>query len=211
MAKFYIAEILLALEVLHKNGIIYRDLKPEYILLDNTGHVKLTDFGLSKLCKWDDSMAYTFCGTPEYLAPEVIWGKGHDKSVDWWSLGAILYEMLCGKAPFVNKNKRKILQDVQTKPILMRKSFSKEATDLLKTLLEKDPKDRIGYGERDANEIKEHVFFDGMDWEAMESWTSTPFFVPKTKGEDDLKYIDKLFTDEEVVDTPVDPDILTME
>ena len=164
LAKFYIAEVILAIKCLHDSGIIYRDLKPENILLDHTGHIKLTDFGLSKLVE-EEKQAFTFCGTPEYLAPEIIKGKGHDKSVDWWSLGAILYEMLTGRAPFVNKNKRKILIDVQTKQILMRKSFSPEVTDLLNHLLEKDPTMRLGYGKTDYREIMAHPFFAGLDWD----------------------------------------------
>jgi serine/threonine protein kinase len=100
--KFYASEIILALQTLHDNGIVYRDLKPENILLDSEGHIRLTDFGLSKtgIFKSEEDMAYTICGTPEYLAPEIVRGEGHGKAVDWWSLGALLYEMQCGRPPF---------------------------------------------------------------------------------------------------------------
>lgn len=114
-AKFYAAEIVLALEWLHENNVIYRDLKPENILLDSTGHIKITDFGLSK--KGSRSKTYTFWGTPEYLAPEVIKGVGHDKGVDWWSLGTLLYEMLWGRPPFWDKSRRELFrQIVEKKP-----------------------------------------------------------------------------------------------
>ena len=116
-AKFYAAEIILALEWLHSNNIIYRDLKPENILLDAEGHIKITDFGLSK--KGAKKKTYTFWGTPEYLAPEIIIGKGHDKSVDWWSLGSLLYEMLWGRPPFTDKNRKEIFRlIISSKPVM---------------------------------------------------------------------------------------------
>lgn len=117
--RFYAAEIILGLEALHKGGIIYRDLKPENILLDDEGHIRLTDFGLSKqgIFKRNEDQTFTICGTPEYLAPEIIMGEGHGKAVDWWSLGTLIYEMLVGRPPFQNQNKMQLLYTIATRKV----------------------------------------------------------------------------------------------
>ena len=135
--KFYAAEILMALEHLHTKGIIYRDLKPENILLDADGHIKLSDFGLSKKGVLNaNTKAYTFCGTPEYLAPEILKGQGHDKAVDFWSLGAIMYEMMTGAPPFYSKNREEMFRNILSTPVQMKSFFSPQLCDLLEHLLE---------------------------------------------------------------------------
>ena len=165
-SRFYACEILLAIEFLHKQGIIYRDLKPENVILGADGHVKLTDFGLSKLCFKGSQKSYTFCGTPEYLAPEIIKQKGHDKAVDWWSFGILLYEMVSGKNPFRNKygNQRETLAKIADSHFVgqMLPGFSPELAGLLSGLLINDPKLRLGGGSDDAEEIKNHAFFKGV-------------------------------------------------
>jgi serine/threonine protein kinase len=155
-ARFYAAEVVLALEHLHKNGIIYRDLKPENILLGDDGHIKLTDFGLSKTGVMGNIQWYTFCGTPEYLSPEIINGKGHTKSVDWWSFGLLLYEMLSGTHPFKSKrkNRQQIFNQITDEPVSMLPGFSDEASDLLTELLKIDPNERLGNSDGDADDIK---------------------------------------------------------
>ena len=143
-AKFYAAEITLALQCLHENGIIYRDLKPENVLLDDEGHIKLTDFGLSKEDIAGNQMTHTFCGTPEYLAPEVIKGSWYGKSVDWWSMGTLLYEMLTGLPPFYNENLHLMYERIVTMPLTFPDDMSEEAKSLLSGLLERDPRKRLG-------------------------------------------------------------------
>jgi len=131
---------------LHQNGIIYRDLKPENVILDCDGNLRITDFGLSKqgLENQGGKKTYSFCGTPEYLAPEIIQGIGHDKAVDWWSLGALLFEMLCGRPPHYQKNRKAMLKDIVEKPIEMKPYFSAESASLLKGLLDRNPSRRLG-------------------------------------------------------------------
>jgi serine/threonine protein kinase len=135
--RFYAAEILLALDYLHSIGVIYRDLKPENVLLDSEGHIKLTDFGLSKQFFGSErnQKAFSFCGTPEYLAPEILKGTGHDKAVDYWSLGALIYEMLTGAPPWYSRNRDEMFRNMLSKPFDVKPYFSAAATDLLRLLL----------------------------------------------------------------------------
>lgn len=202
-AKFYAAEIILALEYLHSKNIIYRDLKPENVMLDKDGHIKLTDLGLSKEgVAFGTAKAYTFCGTPEYLAPEIIQGLGHDKAVDWWSLGTLIYEMLSGRAPFANKNRNQMLKNIMEKPVEMKPYFSEDAKGILKLLLCINPKKRLGSSEKDAEDIKADPFFASINWKAMEERAIEPSFKPQVTKVDDCGNVDNLFLDEQVVDTP---------
>ena len=163
-AKFYLCEILLALENLHKRNIIFRDLKPDNVVLDNEGHCKLTDFGLSKEGIDNDQYTKSFCGSIAYLAPEVLKKQGHNKSVDWYLLGVLLYEMLTGVTPYYDKNKNTLFYNIEHGILTFPNFVSENAKSLLIGLLQKDPKKRLGGGIRDAEEIKEHKFFEDVDW-----------------------------------------------
>ena len=194
-AKFYICEIILAIEHLHKNNIIYRDLKPENILLDENGHIKLTDFGLSKIVNdINKDRTYTICGTPEYVAPEVLTGKGYNKSVDWWSLGIVLYEMLCGYSPFREARER-IDIEIYFKPIHHDNLISDIAFDLINKLIEPNCEKRLGYGIMDSIEIKNHVFFKDINWKKVERKEIEPEYKPVLKKPGDVSNFDKMFTE----------------
>ena len=190
--RFYIAELVLAIDHLHKNNILYRDLKPENILLDEIGHIKLTDFGLSKIMNnIEKDKTYTVCGTPIYVAPEVLSGRGYNKLVDWWSLGVLLYEFLAGYSPFremknridLNIYKRKLKQD----PLI-----SDTAFDLIKKLCQTNVEERLG---KNVKEIKNHKFFEDIDWVKLEKKQITPPFKPKIRYQGDVRNFDKMFTD----------------
>ncbi len=197
-ARFYIMELVIALDFLHQNNMIYRDLKPENILLDSQGHVKLTDFGLSKIFENEDDKAYTVCGTPQYLAPEILLRKGYDKAVDWWSLGCVLYEMLYGRLPFKLKKGQKISLNIYKEEIAFDKKISEEAKDLIINLLIFDPKSRLGSGVDGGEKIKNHNFFKGVNWKDVWDRKLEPPFIPNLKSDQDLKYFDSSFTDESV-------------
>ena len=196
--KFYLIEIILALEFLHKNNMIYRDLKPENILMDEKGHIKISDFGLSKILKNMDDKAFTLCGTPQYIAPEVLKNKGYDKNIDWWSVGCFLYEMVTGHLPFLIKKGTKINTKIYDQPLKFPNGLSKEVIDLTKKLLNPNPKKRLGHGTDGAQKIKEHPFFQNVDWEKYYNKEINPPFIPELNGEEDLRYFDKMFTDEPV-------------
>ncbi|XP_069363182.1 ribosomal protein S6 kinase alpha-5-like isoform X2 [Maniola hyperantus] len=183
--RIYIAEIILALEQLHKLGIIYRDIKLENILLDAEGHIVLTDFGLSKEFCGGESRAYSFCGTIEYMAPEVVrsGSQGHDIAVDWWSVGVLTYELLTGASPFTVEGEKNTQQEI-TKRIVrcsypVPNDVSPEVQDFIKKLLVKDPRRRLGGGDKDAEELKRHPFFQNLDWEAVSRREVSAPFVPQ--------------------------------
>lgn len=207
-ARFYGAEIAMAMGHLHGKDMIYRDLKPENILLDHEGHVRLTDFGLAKTSVKGQS-ANTFCGTPEYLAPEVILDNGHGKEVDWWSLGIVLWEMMCGLPPFYSTNVQKMYKDITAAPLRRHRVLSDEAWDLMQKLLDRNPETRLGSGEADVEALRAHPWFARLDWDALFRKEVTPPFKPKVRGVADTSNVDKEFTSEAVQDSVVPTSALT--
>ena len=201
--SFYIAELILALNFLHRNKIIYRDLKPENILLDLDGHIKLTDFGLSRICSGNNEKVYTICGTPYYIAPEIIKRKGYNNAVDWWSLGCLMYEMLFGK-PLFNFSNANIEIDDYKKPIKLLNCFSEEAKDLISKLVDIDPKKRIGSGPNGFDDLKNHTYFKNINWDDLEKKKDKGPIELKVNDPTDLKYFDKLFTEDNNITKEVD-------
>ena len=195
--KFYGAQIALALEYLHSKGIIYRDLKPENILMDEKGYLRLADFGMAKKLK-NNEKAMSFCGTPEYLAPEIIIGEGHDKNADWWSFGILIYEMLCGLPPFYVENIDQMYELIKSAPLKFpnRIILSDNAKDIIKKLLNRNVKKRLG--NNGIKEIKEHPFFKDIDFNLIEQKKIPAPFVPKLNEKTDVQYFDEEFTNEQV-------------
>ena len=195
-AKFYLSEILLGLEYLHDKNYIYRDLKPENILIDKDGHIKLTDFGLSKTLEEND-LTYTICGTLSYEAPEIRLKKGYNKMCDWWSFGIIMFEMLAGYKPFNIQNN----SDINVyKEIQWCDDIKKDAKDLISKLLVVEPEKRIGCN--NINDIKNHSFFKSISFEKIYNKKEIPPFIPNIEGELDLKYFNSQYTDMELQTFP---------
>jgi serine/threonine protein kinase len=194
-AKFYIAELILALQHLHEHNIVYRDLKPENILLDANGHIALCDFGLSKANLTENATTNTFCGTTEYLAPEVLLDEhGYTKMVDFWSLGVLVFEMCCGWSPFYAEDTQQMYKNIAFGKVRFpRDALSTEGRNFVKGLLNRNPKHRLG-ATRDAEELKAHPFFADIDWEALHKKNVVPPFKPKLKGELDVSNFDPEFT-----------------
>ena len=201
--KFYSAIIGLSLEYLHTHGIVYRDIKPENILIDEDGYLRLVDFGMAKVLQGDEK-ATSFCGTPEYLAPEIITGEGHNKSADWWSYGILMYEMFFGIPPFFCDNQEKMYQLITRAELRFPKkiNISDTAKDLLAKLLIKDQDERLG-SKSGFNEIKEHPFFKGFDFDALEHRKIEAPFKPELKDAMDVTNFDEEFTSEEVVTSEI--------
>ena len=217
-ARFYSAEICVALGFLHSKGIIYRDLKLDNVLLDIEGHVKLTDYGMCKEGLSRTERTSTFCGTPNYIAPEMLRGEDYDFSVDWWALGVLMYEMMAGRSPFepLNDNpgdnpdlntEDHLFQVILEKPIRIPRSLSVRAASVLKGFLQKSPSERLASYDG-LNEIKQHLFFRPIDWNLLEQRLIVPPFRPPVVNERDLNNIDEIFTQEPVILTPDTPNTL---
>lgn len=181
-AKFYAAEVMLALEYLHTRDIAYRDLKPENILIDHRGHIKLTDFGFAK--KVTD-ITWTVCGTPDYLAPEIIRSQGYTKAVDWWSLGVLIYEMLTGQPPFTAKNPIDQYQKILECDLSWPEDMSAEAKDLIQNLLKVKPCER--FGTNGTSDIRNHDWFKSIDFEQILARKITPPYLPDIEFEGDTR------------------------
>jgi len=197
--RIYSAEVVLALAELHAQGIVYRDLKPENIMMGSDGHLKVTDFGLSKSNMEEDDVTTTFCGTNEYFSPEMLKGHAYGKEVDWWTLGILVYELLCGRSPFYagTKNKKDTYERILRAPLAFPEAvdISAAGKDLISKLLVRDPKTRLGYGSEGASQIKTHPFYAETDFEAlMRKEVEAPFVPKAATNATDTSNFDKHFT-----------------
>ncbi|KAJ3124833.1 camp-dependent protein kinase catalytic subunit [Physocladia obscura] len=183
MARLYAAEVTLAFEYLHLRHIVYRDLKPENLLIDAKGHIKITDFGFAKLIK--DDQTWTLCGTPDYLAPEIIKAKGYGKSVDWWALGILIYEMIAGFPPFTDDDNIKLFEKIIACKLRFPEGFDKKAKNLCKCLLTPDLSKRFGNLRKGAADVKTHEWFEPIDWDRLIRLDIQTPYVPKLAGESD--------------------------
>lgn len=185
--KFYAAQIALAIGELHSKGIAHRDLKLENILIDERGFLKVIDYGLAKTLQEGETTT-SFCGTPEYLAPEMVTHAGHDFRVDWWALGVLVYEMTIGVTPFYNRNRQVLVSKIKNSKVVFpdrtkyKVDYTDDLMDLVTKLLTKDKDNRLGTG--GVEEVLKHPFFASLDFKELEAQTMTPPFVPEVGGKD---------------------------
>lgn len=188
-SKFYTSQVILALEYLHKCLLVYRDLKPENIMIDNKGNIKITDFGFCK--RLNKERTWTMCGTPHYLAPEIINQKGYTMTADWWALGILIFEMNAGFPPFDSSYHLIIYEKILECELKFPSSFSKELRDLIKNIVIVDVTKRLGCMRRGSDDLKDHVWFKGMNWDDVLGMKIRPPYVPEIKSADDTHNFDK--------------------
>ena len=184
-AQFYAGQIVFVLDYLHSKSIIYRAIKPENILINKNGYIKLADFGLSKEIQ---DRTYTMCGTPGYLAPEIILNKGYGLSVDWWAFGVLLYEMICGVDPFADDDTMKIYENILQRKIQFTSDFDESSRSLIKHLLEPELSKRYGNLKNGVQDIKFHPFFKGLNWNKLLKQEVEAPFIPELKEDNILQY-----------------------
>uniref|UniRef100_A0A8C7X8B4 Protein kinase N1a n=1 Tax=Oryzias sinensis TaxID=183150 RepID=A0A8C7X8B4_9TELE len=201
-AVFYAACVVLGLQFLHDHKIVYRDLKLDNLLLDTDGYVKIADFGLCKEGMGYGDRTSTFCGTPEFLAPEVLTDTSYTRAVDWWGLGVLIYEMLVGESPFPGDDEEEVFDSIVNDEVRYPRFLSTEAIAIMRRLLRRNPERRLGSGEKDAEEVKKQPFFRSVDWEALLQRKVPPPFVPSIRGKEDVSNFDEEFTTEPPTLTP---------
>ncbi|CAM0143257.1 unnamed protein product [Umbelopsis sp. WA50703] len=224
--KYYACEVLLALEYFHKQGIVYRDLKLDNIMLGVDGHIRIADYGLCKENMWYGQTTGTFCGTPEFMAPEILLEQKYARAVDWWAFGVLIYEMLLGQSPFRGEDEDEIFDAILEDEILYPINMSRDSVSICQKveysvinaiiifvinqltaspnqLLNRDPNHRLGSGPNDAQDIKQHAFFRGVNWDDMLAKRVPPPFYPSINGRTDTSNFDEEFTREKPQMTPI--------
>ena len=202
-AQFYAAEVCLALKYFHENGVIYRDLKLDNITLTLDGHIKVVDYGLCKEDMWYGSTTSTFCGTPEFMAPEILLDKKYGRAVDWWAFGVLIYQMLLQQSPFRGEDEDEIYDAILADEPLYPIHMPRDSVSILQKLLTREPELRLGSGPTDAQEIMSHAFFRNVDWDDVYNKRVVPPFTPTVKNRQDTSNFDSEFTSVTPVLTPV--------